>query len=72
MDPKASTERRAITHSYLAKTLFRYPYTHNLIHELQARPNLRLICDLACNKASPRNLRSLVPLQNLLLPIWAK
>ncbi|NNF46101.1 MAG: transposase, partial [Desulfofustis sp.] len=37
-------ERKAIARSYVAKALFRYPHTRNLIHELQARPNLRLIC----------------------------
>ena len=28
-------------------TVFRYPYTRNLIHELLARPNFRLICGFA-------------------------
>lgn len=37
-------ERRAIARCFVAKAVFRYPYTRNLIHELRGRPNLRLIC----------------------------
>ncbi len=37
----------------MAKALFRYPHTRNLIHELQARPNLRLICGFASQQKIP-------------------
>ena len=40
-------ERKAIARCFIAKAVFRYPYTRNLIHELLARPNLRLICGFA-------------------------
>ena len=42
------TERRAIVRSYVAKALFRYPHTRNLIHELQAR----------CRRAGVRTIPS--------------
>jgi hypothetical protein len=40
-------ERKAIARCFVAKAVFRYPSTRNLIHELKARPNLRLICGFA-------------------------
>jgi hypothetical protein len=40
-------ERKAIARCFVAKAVFRYPSTRSLIHELQARPNLRLICGFA-------------------------
>lgn len=40
-------ERKAIARCFVAKAVFRYPYTRNLIEELKARPNLRLICGFA-------------------------
>jgi hypothetical protein len=50
---RPAAERRAIARSYVAKALFRYPYTRNLIHELQARPNLRLICGFNTQQGIP-------------------
>ena len=41
---RPAAERRAIGRSYVAKAVFGYPHTRSLINELQARPNLRLIC----------------------------
>ena len=46
-------ERKAIARSYVAKALFRYPHTRDLIHELQARPNLRLICGFPQSQRLP-------------------
>jgi len=46
-------ERKAISRSYVAKALFRYPHTRDLIHELQARPNLRLICGFPQSQRLP-------------------
>lgn len=40
-------ERKVIARCFVAKAVFRYPYTRNLIDELKARPNLRLICGFA-------------------------
>ncbi len=40
-------ERKAIARCFVAKAVFRYPYTRNLIHELQAKSNLRMICGFA-------------------------
>lgn len=40
-------ERKAIARCFVAKAVLRYPYTRNLIEELKARPNLRLICGFA-------------------------
>jgi hypothetical protein len=37
-------ERKAIARCFIAKAVFQYPYTRNLIDELKARPNLRQIC----------------------------
>ena len=37
-------ERKAIARCFVAKAVFRYSHTPNLIHELKARPNLRCIC----------------------------
>jgi hypothetical protein len=34
---RPAAERRVIAYSYVAKALFRYPHTRNLIHELQAQ-----------------------------------
>ena len=45
---RPATERRAIGLSYVAKALFRYPHTRNLIHELQAR----------CRRAGVRTIPS--------------
>ncbi len=46
-------ERKAIARSYVAKALFRYVHTRDLIHELQARPNLRLICGFPQSQRLP-------------------
>lgn len=40
-------ERKAIARCFVAKAVFPYPYTCNLLHELKAKPNLRLICGFA-------------------------
>jgi hypothetical protein len=37
-------ERKAIARCFVAKAVLRYQHTRSLIHELQARPNLRYIC----------------------------
>lgn len=50
---RPAAERRAIGRSYVAKALFRYPHTRNLIHELQARPNLRIICGFPSQQKIP-------------------
>lgn len=50
---RPATERHAIGRSYVAKALFRYPHKRNLIHELQARPNLRLICRFPSQQKIP-------------------
>jgi hypothetical protein len=42
-----------IARCYVAKALFHYQHTRNLIHELQARPNLRLICGFASQQKIP-------------------
>jgi hypothetical protein len=46
-------ERKAIGRCYVAKAVCRYQHTRTLIHELQARPNLRLICGFARQKNIP-------------------
>lgn len=50
---RPAVERRVIARCYVAKALFRYPHTRNLIHELQARPNLRLICGFDSQQKIP-------------------
>jgi len=40
-------ERKAIARCFVAKAVFRYPYTRNLLDELKSRSNLRLICGFA-------------------------
>jgi hypothetical protein len=46
-------ERKAIGRCYVAKAVCRYQHTRTLIQELQARPNLRLICGFARQKDIP-------------------
>ena len=46
-------ERKAIARCYVAKAVLRYPHTRTLIQELQARPNLRLICGFMKQKDVP-------------------
>ena len=50
---RPAAERRAIARCYVAKAILRYPHTRILIHELQARPNLRLICGFMKRKDVP-------------------
>lgn len=50
---RPAAERRAIGRCYVAKAVLRYPHTRILIHELQARPNLRIICGLMKRKDIP-------------------
>jgi hypothetical protein len=50
---RPAAERRAIGRSYVAKAVFGYPHTRSLINELQARPNLRLICGFPTQRAVP-------------------
>jgi hypothetical protein len=40
-------ERKAIARCFVAKAVLRYQHTRSLLHELQARPNLRRICGFA-------------------------
>lgn len=46
---RPTVERKAIARCYGAKAMFCYPYARNLIHELQARPNL--YCRFVCRSA---------------------
>jgi len=46
-------ERRTIARCYVAKAVLRYPHTRILLDELQARPNLRLICGYMRRKDVP-------------------
>ena len=46
-------ERRTIARCFVAKSVFRYQHTRDLIHELQARPNLRIICGFRKSKDIP-------------------
>ena len=50
---RPAAERRAIARCYVAKAVLRYPHTRILLHELQARPHLRLICGFAKRKDIP-------------------
>jgi len=50
---RPAAERRTIARCYVAKAVLRYPHTRILIHELQARSNLRLICGFAKRKDVP-------------------
>lgn len=50
---RPAAERKTIARCYVAKAVLRYPHTRILIHELQARPNLRLICGFMKQKAVP-------------------
>ena len=50
---RPSAERRTIARCYVAKVFFRYPHTRILLHELQARVNLRLICGFAKRQDVP-------------------
>jgi hypothetical protein len=46
-------ERKAIARCFVAKAVLRYQHTRSLIHELQARPNLRRICGFARQRDIP-------------------
>jgi len=50
---RPAAERRVIARCYVAKAVLRYPHTRILIHELHARPNLRLICGFMKRKDVP-------------------
>lgn len=50
---RPAAERRTIARCYVAKVFFRYPHTRILLHELQARANLRLICGFAKRQDVP-------------------
>jgi Transposase domain (DUF772) len=46
-------ERKAIARCFVTKAVSKYQYTRSLIHELQARPNLRRICGFVCQRQIP-------------------